>query len=324
MLRLPRWQLGAAALLLTLSACQDDSVVTPEASPYVAPPALGRVVRGQDPAAQISAQMDATNRALAAGGSNLRVAKAEYIGSGQESGTQVVQKDLGNKRLRDGDFVPNDPRRIWSGAPGGRTDDITYAVDQVDAVPPSPGLTAAATNAAIDAAMATWNAVRCSNLGIRRVSDQGADLGAIAAINGLGGSQTIAADIMHAGFSDINFAGLVIGSTFTFIFIDTDTKLPTDIDNNGLQDVAFREIYYDPSWLWTDGSFPGVDVQSIALHEAGHGLSQAHFGNLTMKKGVLSASPRAVMNALYQDEQRSLYGSDVAGHCGNWAQWPNN
>ena len=65
-----------------------------------------------------------------------------------------------------------------------------------------------------------------------------------------------------------------------------------------------------------------IDVESIALHEGGHGLSQAHFGTVffdaSKKYSVdhLHFSPRAVMNAVYWDTQRELLGSDVGGFCG--------
>ncbi|HKJ01762.1 MAG TPA: hypothetical protein VJ997_04885, partial [Longimicrobiales bacterium] len=98
----------------------------------------------------------------------------------------------------------------------------------------------------------------------------------------------------------------------------------TDIDNNGKGDAAFREIYYDPDWNWADDGTNNIDVESVALHEAGHGLSQAHFGNIFNKRGVFTADPRAVMNAFYQSPLRGLLGSDNGGHCSNWAQWPNN
>ena len=90
--------------------------------------------------------------------------------------------------------------------------------------------------------------------------------------------------------------------------------------------MAFREIYYDPSpWTWADDGVANIDVETVALHEAGHGLSQAHFGTVRLKNdGSLMASPRAVMNALYAGPFRSLAGTDNGGHCGNWAQWPNN
>lgn len=310
--------LAVASLVVSAVACHDSEVVSP---PLIDTPAFAK--SSANPTADlISAQMDAANAALAEQGANFRVMMAEYITGGDEVGAQVLQKDLGKKRLS-ADFVPHDPRRAWSGPPGGITDNITFAIDQVDAQPLSPGVTAAETNAAISAAMATWDAQTCSDLGLTQVSDGGVDLGFVAALNGLGGSFNVVADVQHAGFRDINFAGGVIGATFTLVFIDADG--PTDIDNDGRADVALREIYYDPSWLWTVGSFAGIDVESIALHEAGHALSQAHFGNLFLKQGAFSASPRAVMNAFYPGgEQRGLLGTDRGGHCGNWAQWPQN
>ena len=309
--------LPALALVLVAAACQE----APVAEPIIEAPLFAEV-DGGDAAAEVSAQMDAINAGLAAAGADYRVAMAEMLGHGDQMGATILQKDVGNKQLAF-DFVPNDPRRSWSGAPGGSTDNITYAVDQVDAVPLSPGLSAAATNAAIDAAMATWDARQCSDLDITRVPDFGLDIGIVAFQNGLGGSPFVFGDVQFAGFSDINFAGGILGVAFTFRFIDGAGNT-TDIDNNGKGDTAFREIYFDPSWQWTDGSFPGIDVESVAVHEAGHGLSQAHFGNIFVKKGVVKASPRAVMNALYQGELRDLRGTDNGGHCSNWGQWPNN
>jgi len=108
----------------------------------------------------------------------------------------------------------------------------------------------------------------------------------------------------------------------------TDGGEPTDIDNNGKVDVAFREIYYDYDHTWsTDGS--AIDLESVSVHETGHGLSQAHFGSVAVlhpdtPKARLRVSPRAVMNALYTGSYRDLGGSDNGGHCSNWGQWPNN
>ncbi len=64
----------------------------------------------------------------------------------------------------------------------------------------------------------------------------------------------------------------------------------------------------------------------MALHEAGHGLSQAHFGKAFRSggNGKLHFSPRAVMNATYSGVQTSIDQTDNAGHCSNWASWPNN
>ena len=106
----------------------------------------------------------------------------------------------------------------------------------------------------------------------------------------------------------------------------------TDIDNNGRADTAFREIYYDPfvgffgpPRVWADDGVSNIDVETVALHEIGHGLSQAHFGKVFFdNKGNLKFAPKAVMNAVYVGPQRTLLGTDGGGHCANWANWPNN
>jgi hypothetical protein len=272
--------------------------------------------------------LDLTNAALAAEGANIRVASAEYItnAGSHAAGAMVIAKDVGSKRLPV-DFVPNDPRREgWSGPANLAQDDITYAIDRTgDAVPPGGGLSAAQTTAAIQRGMATWEGARCSNLPIVENPDFGLDIGVIAFQNGLGGTTPfVFADVQHAGWRDINFVDGVLGATFTFIFIDLATGEPSDVNGDGLIDAAFREIYYDPSWVWAiDAGPPFVDVESIVLHEAGHGLSQGHFGTVFIKNnGSLKAAPRAVMNALYSDVQQSLLGTDNGGHCSIWANWP--
>ena len=268
--------------------------------------------------------MDEANFALAEAGADYRVAMAEYITSGHSGavGNTIIAKDVGNKQLAF-DFVPFDLRRAgWSGPATGPDDDITYAVDTTgDAIPPLGGLGGAATDAAIDRAMATWDAENCSNLPLARNPDFGFDLGFVAFffINGQGGP-AIVADVQHAGWRDINFGGGILGVAFTLVFSPV-----TDIDNNGKGDTAFREIYYDPSFSWADDGVTNIDVETVALHEAGHGLSQGHFGKVFFdKKGNLKFGAEAVMNAVYVGPRRGLKGTDNGGHCSNWAQWPNN
>ena len=139
--------------------------------------------------------------------------------------------------------------------------------------------------------------VNCSVLPLTQNPSGAIDIGVVAFLNGLGGSPFIFADVQHAGFRDINFAGGILGVTFTFIFVNAG--VPTDADGNGLADVAFREIYYDPSFIWRDNNVRNIDVESVAVHEMGHGLSQAHFGNDQHQNdgSLFDASPRAVMNA---------------------------
>jgi hypothetical protein len=283
-------------------------------------------VTAQSPAAlALSNMMDAMNLRLSGSGAGYRVAIADYVtdGRGGEAGGTVLAKDVGNKQL-DADFVPGDARRAdWSGPPAANFDDITWAVDQTgDAVPPLGGLTAAETTAAISSAIATWENVNCSTLPLTFTADFGLDIGLVAFLNGLGGSPFVFADVQNAGFRDINFAGGILGVTFTFVFIDGPDA--TDIDGNGKADTAFSEIYYDPSFSWKDDG-TNIDVETVALHELGHGLSQAHFGKVTLKTdGSVKASPRAVMNALYAGPLRTLLGTDNGGHCSNWANWPKH
>jgi len=320
-----RLALGAAVLLtLGLAGCNESASIPPTTSAATVDRSASAVAT--DPGVELVAIMDNINLALEAGGANYRAAIAEYMtdAAGSDAGGTVLSKVVGNKQLT-ADFIPNDPNRAgWSGTPGGGADDITYAVDQTsDAVPLGGGLSAAQTDAAIVRAMATWDRVSCSDLPITRNPDFGLDIGIVAFQNGLGGSPFVFADVQHAGFRDINFAGGILGVTFTFIF--TSGGVPTDLDNNGKLDTAFREIYYDPSWVWADDGVSNIDVESVAVHEAGHGLSQAHFGKVWLKNdGSLAASPRAVMNALYAAPYRELAGTDNGGHCSNWAGWPNN
>ena len=161
----------------------------------------------------------------------------------------------------------------------------------------------------------------CSDLSITQNDDLGEDLGFFAFFfeNGAGGP-AIVADIHHAGWGDIDFAAGIVGVTFTLVF-----SLTGDIDNNGKIDVAFREIYYDPSFSWADDGVTNFDVEAVALHEAGHGLSQAHFGNIFFKNdGSVKRAPAAVMNPFILGQTRTLLGTDDGGHCSNWAEWPHN
>lgn len=320
--RFPLGKLTVAALALGLAACDEPTGNTSSMSEMPDAPQAAAEVE-----AALASIMDNANVALAASGESYRAAKAEYLTkpSGEDFGGTVLAKDVGNKQLAD-DFVAHDPNRVdWSGAVGGASDDITYAIDQTgDAVPVVGGLTGAQTDAAIVRAMDSWEAVNCSTLPLARNDDFGLDIGVVAFLNGLGGSPFVFADVQHAGWRDINFAGNILGVTFTFIFID-DNGDPVDSDGDGQTDVAFREIYYDPSFSWADNGTADVDVESVALHEAGHGLSQAHFGKVWLNNnGELKASPRAVMNALYAEPFRNLAGPDNGGHCSNWANWPNH
>ncbi len=275
--------------------------------------------------------IDAANAQMLAAGHNVQIGMVEWItdGESEQLGQTLLFKDVGNKQLAF-DFVPGDPNR------GGRTN-ITYIMDAID-------LTGDATNefAAIDNAMQTWQNVSCSNIPITDLGDIASDEGFVQAFFGFGGNPDISRpivqgwDIGHYGFLPggffLAFGGSpnILGVTFTIIFTDAMGN-PVDTDNNGTFDAAYREIYYNDGFAWvdlpTDGPGNGlIDLESVALHESGHGLSQGHFGNAAIinSNGKIRISPNAVMNAGYIFAKQDLQGSDTGGHCSNWANWPTN
>ncbi len=282
--------------------------------------------------ADIYTMVDGANAQLAANGKNYRIGVAEYSTSleANELGRTLLFSNRGNRQLSF-DFVPGDSRRVALGT-GGPGASITFAVDGRNLTPDIAGT---GELNEIRAAMATWEDQTCSTIPLTDRGNTRADVGAVQALLGFGGTGGVAADIQHAGFLPPGFFLLlgssnILGVTFTFIWVD-DAGDPTDIDNNGVGDAAFREIYYNDGFTWEvdptdqpgDGRF---DIQTVALHEAGHGLSQGHFGDafITPENNMLHVAPLAVMNAGYIFGQQQLAGTDVGGHCSNWASWPNN
>lgn len=315
--------------LIFLFGCESKKPVQPEllqeGNELTTTLAKKSVTTGGLEEATVSPFLGELNEKLEAEGQNVRVALAEWITdiNGGEVGKTIYFADIGNKQLAS-HWVPGDPNR------DGRTD-ITWLVDQVDGTP--NGVSKPDANSAIGRAMATWDNVQCSTIPLEELPDYGYDWGYVQYLVGMGGLPGWYADITHAGwlpgiFFDIiggpGGSDNILGVTFTFIWVDDQTGEPTDMDNNGKNDVAFREIYYNDNFNWAiDANF---DVESIALHEVGHGLSQAHFGKAfrTTSNGKLHFSPRTVMNAGYSGVQQELTGTDNAEHCSIWASWPNN
>ena len=268
--------------------------------------------------------VDQANDLLAAAESEYRIAYAELLTAeptgGEESANIIIARDVGNKRL-DLNFIPNDPRRTgFDGDPN--TIDTYIDVTQGST---ASGLSAGQTTQAIARAMTTWDDQRCSELGMNLIGAP-VDLGLVSAILGFGGG-AVTSDIMHAGWLPGSFFDLlrpngsqsILGVTFTLTFT------AGDLDGNGLPDLGAREIYYNDAFRWADDGSSNIDVETVALHEAGHALSQAHFGKIFIntKSGKVVFSPRAVMNASYSGVNPTLEGTDRAGHCGNWGSWPN-
>ena len=274
----------------------------------------------------------ALNGKLSARGLHVRVPYADYVTSAAsgQAGQTIFAFDRGNKHIGT-DYVPNDERRH----PGVN---ITYLVDQSDgATSTPPTLTSAETEAAIDRAMTTWETTtQCSNFAIDKVADPGVDPDIVDGLI-LGDPALIGtpffADIVHAGWAPAAFfdslapggSQFILAVTFPFIFVDGAGN-PTDLNHDHEFDTAFNEIYFNDAFAWgIDVSTFPFDVETVALHESGHGLSQAHFGKIfrTESNGLLHFAPFAVMNAAISRQAHSLTGTDLAGHCSLWGSWPH-
>lgn len=300
--------LGLLALLLTALSCEQSDVK--------------EVARVDDSPIYMDLPVSANARQSIRNAAPYAVLKAEYLTTGESGqvGRTIYFRDVGNKQLAD-DFVP--------GLSLDGTNDISYYIDETR---PSQDLGATITSAAIARAMTTWEGVSCSQPGIHRMpSNRKISTGFVSALLGFGGSFDYTADIVHAGWLPGRFFDLlgedastyILGVTFTIIFTDENGN-PTDLDNNGKADVAWREIYFNDAFHWADGDH--YDVETIALHESGHGLSQEHFGTAFADPGTgaLHFSPLAVMNAAYSGIQTVISETDNAGHCGIWSNWPDN
>ena len=107
---------------------------------------------------------------------------------------------------------------------------------------------------------------------------------------------------------------------------DENEHLPPDhdVDGNHYFDVGMCETYYNNYFAWGINADPPVaDVESVALHEGGHGLTMGHFGSIYIQQdGSVQFSPFAVMNAVMFGQNHVLQGTDNASCCGIWANWP--
>lgn len=276
------------------------------------------------PFPSLSVTADRINIELAREGAGYLLYKADYLTAGTDRrlGRTVYFSEVGNQRT-DSHWVPGDPRREW-GDPGGG---ISYIIDGTEGATAS-GLTQDQTSSALQRAMGTWDGVRCSTIPLVDFGVVPFDLGVTQALAGMGGVLGLAADVTHAGFLPGGFFDLVepggsafiLGVTYTYSFVDEQDDF-TDVDHNRFWDTAFTETYYNDAFPWHIGSI--YDVETVALHETGHSLSQSHFGKAfqTDRNERLHFAPRAVMNAAYSGVQTRVTKSDNAGHCSIWSRW---
>lgn len=267
----------------------------------------------------IDAKRISMNGRTSASPYRLELVSAEYIAApeSEKAGQTVIFNDRGNKQLAF-DFSPV--------AKLNGVSDISYYVDQMR---PGTDLDLSIKESAIDRAAATWDAVNCSEFGLYKEAGLPIPIGIVAAQLGFPSAAGYIADVNHAGWMPASFfdfveedgSQFILGVTFTLLLVDENGDY-IDTNGDGKFDVGLREIYYNDNFYWGDGDL--VDVETIALHEMGHGLSQGHFGKAFIKKdGNIQFAPRAVMNAAYTGVQKEIIGTDNSGHCAIWSNWPN-
>jgi hypothetical protein len=274
----------------------------------------------QQPDEALLERLKQINQRLRARGLEIAVEQIEFftIGQGRPS-TRIHAQEFR--------WVPNDARRLADG------NNLTYLVDQSDGATAS-GLTSVQTEAAIDAAFRTWEADRClSKLDLVKRPDGAADPDIFDSFFGFGGlGNPFLADIVNAGwlprayFEAVGGPGGgrgILAFSVTFVFTDAAGN-PTDVDGDNRLDSALNEVYYNDNFgdpagdragnPWgIDVALPGIDVETVALHENGHSLGLGHFG----------PPPAAVMNPVYAGIRHSPLAIDDAGMCSVFASWPN-
>jgi hypothetical protein len=269
---------------------------------------------------EVRSRMAVLNARIEATGANVRLVVVDFLTTGEMVGQTIYFND--RIKVMGSHFVPGDPWR------GGEYH-ITWLSDQADGA--ANGLTLAETQAALERAMATWDGVVCRSIPLVQLdpSVYPADLGYTQFFWGSGGYPAWFADITHAGWLPRGYfdwltpggGNFILGATHTYAWVDDQTGQPTDMDNNGKLDVAFREVYYNNRFQWRINA--NYDVESLVLHETGHGLSLGHFGKLfkTDANGLFHFAPDAVMNAGYTGVKQDLFGTDISTFCGLWAYW---
>lgn len=281
------------------------------------PKAEGVVIQEEgDPA--ILAKMHQINEELRAKGVSLRIEEIHPISFGQGRPSNRIHQT----GLR---WVAGDPRRLADG------DNMTYLVDQSDGATAS-GLTSAQTEAALDRALTTWDINPClDKTDIIKRADSGADPDIFDSFFGFGGfGNPFLADIVEAGWLPAAFFDAVFGPggangvlafSVSFIFVDGNNN-PTDINGDNYLDTALNEVYYNDNFgapgprlgnPWgINIALPGIDVETVGLHENGHSLGLGHFG----------PPPAAVMNPVYAGIRQTPLAIDNGGMCSVWSSWP--
>ncbi|NIV98882.1 hypothetical protein GWN26_06910 [Candidatus Saccharibacteria bacterium] len=323
--------------VLMMFACGKEEPVSPEATQGEQPAVLAKE---GDPA--VLAMMDQINAQLAASGSNLFLNEIQFftIGQGRPS-NRILQQPFR--------WVPNDARRAAQGI------DITYIADQ-SFQGTSSGVSAAATEAEIDAAMTTWDTEQAlKKVSIVKRSDPNVDISIFDEFfpTNLPFGDTnpdepapgnpFLGDIVNVGWYPRGYFEAVGGPgggdgilafSVTFIFGSFDSQgnfIPSDINGDNYLDTALNEVYYNDRWgnpadpppfPSTPQRFPWATGQ-LALPNIDVQTVGLHENGHSLEIGHFGPPPAAVMNPVYAGPRISPFPSDEAAMEAVWASWPN-
>ncbi|MDK1031777.1 MAG: matrixin family metalloprotease [Planctomycetia bacterium] len=216
------------------------------------------------------------------------------------------------------------------GAAGGwddveKTSSVSYVLDRSDYTQDS-GLSQSDITDALRSAFGTWADVASSSLSFTENPDDGgnydltdgpADSGGPPWFGGYSG------DSLDGGanylYANITFGGWLPNSYFDYL---SDGVLGNEPRSDILA-VAWTgrvkgplskkprwiaDIFFNDGWTWTtSGDLPGteefeIDIETVMLHELGHGIGLGHEDDV-----------ESVMNSLYAGIERGLYQDDIDG-----------
>ena len=278
---------------------------------------------------KIVAFMKAANKKLQARGLNVAIEEIQYF---------TLDNARPSNRIKGQEFrwVPNDPRREAQG------DDITHLIATNRATTAS-GLTAAQTTGAIRRALGTWGInPSLDNVDIVERQYPGGDVTIFDELIDDAfrtrfddfrreDGNPFVADIVNAGWlprAYFETAGGpgggrgILAFSVSFIFTNDDGS-PTDINGDNRLDTALNEVYYNDTFgdprddrsgnPWgIEIPLPGIDVETVALHENGHSLGVGHFG----------PPPDAVMNPVYAGVRHEPLNPDESAMSSIFSNWP--